>query len=563
MSLVEHVKAHWGKVGCSHCSKPPKYTCECYLAAYCGTECQQLDMGRHAMICGKGDGDDELPSMEKVVPKDVLDLLVPYMRGADLTDFSESSQAAMVAYRKYTAAKTNFNFDLIDPETLRALSPWISNVTAESKNAVRMLLDWPAKHLIQSIRVHGELDVRRIAEFHNLKELDILFHDTNFDQQAFISTLPETLTSLKMRGTMFASAGKLDVRHLRGLQTLFVNGIAKGSLDISLPGPLLELGMRNQAGIRFAEMFPVRKLTVDAKVQYPLDGCDDLTVEKGGMDEMLARIGKSKIRSLTMMASARANEVSFPPTLNTLHLSWCGTNGPLNVPDTVQALEIRGGSVGRINLGQNIQTLELTECNAQDVNVSSLDHCTSFIVRDEMHGRTLRNLKAVMKLLNPRIVKKLELELFAEKFTLKSLRKFTALEELKLSGEKLKLKCDDWKPPKTLRILHLQRIYIHDDVAIERLPEGIQEVVIDCPGGPKSAAYFLKKLPAFECNPQTHVPVRPPLPTLARFKVILDGSDYNPLSKDWTYNESYGEVHTVNVSGGGKVVKKARVVNIG
>lgn len=562
MSLVEHVKAHWGKVGCSHCSKPPKYTCECYLAAYCGTECQQLDKGRHTLICGKGDG-EELPSMEKVVPKDVLDLLVPYMRGADLTDFSESSQAAMVAYRKYTAAKTNFNFDLIDPETLRALSPWISNVTAEGKKAVRMLLDWPAKYLIQSIRVQGQLDVRRIAEFHNLKELDILFHDTDFDQRAFISTLPETLTSLKMRGTMFASSGKLDVRHLRGLQTLFVNGIAKGSLDISLPGPLLELVMRNQLGIRFTEMFPVRKLTVDAKVQYPLDGCDDLTVEKGGMDEMLVRIGKSKIRSLTMSTSARANEVAFPPTLNALNLLWCGTNGALNVPDTVQVLQVVGGSVGRINLGQNIQTLELEECNTQELNVQSLDHCTSFVAKDGTLGRSVRNLKAVMKLLNPRIVKKLELEIRAEKFTLKSLRKYTALEELKLGGERLKLKCYDWKPPKTLRILHLERVYIHDDVAIERLPEGIQEVMIYCPGGPKSAAYFLKKLASFECNPQTHVPVRPPLPALVRFQVILDGSDYNPLSKDWTYNESYGEVHTISGGGGVKVVKKARVVNIG
>jgi hypothetical protein len=322
------IKAQWEHAGCNQCKQMPEklFMCPCGTAVYCGAACQTKHWNQqHALICGQDD-EDNLPRMEKKVPKDVLNLLVPFMRGKDLKNFSESSQAAMSAYRQHVLTKMVIDLQEVPWETVMELAPWIQNIRT---NDISLLEQWPTKHLIQGIELEGEAPPN-FDDFHNLKRLVITNVKTPF-------VLPKTLTEVWLDGTqssIIVTLGTLKKLTLRYVTEVIIIGSA----------PLDHLRIEHcRRGFHFENERPmVKKLYLEGTIyRYPLDGCEAVST-KGDTAYSYVRpnLEKSNVRVLNI-EDVKLYTIALPARLESLTLVKTNDRTIPVLPKTLKRLNVR------------------------------------------------------------------------------------------------------------------------------------------------------------------------------------------------------------------------------
>ena len=513
MNFLALVKQQWGKAGCVHCSKPAQKMCACQTSLYCSVSCQAQDWSNHALICGKGDkreGEEqedkralkkrELPAMEKKYPKEVLDLLVPFMEGKDLVNFSEATQAGMVAFRNHVAKKHLFKLEAIPERVLLELSPWVARIeTTFSDTSNAILRRWPAKHLIQELRIpylsnlsslawiYNDLG---IAEFNNLKKLVLPPFSIN---EEFIQALPTSIETLKL--ALELELPLFDFTHLTHLSNLRVKFLGNTrKIKVSIARPLEKL--RTELGIvQFTTFYPIRYIIIDRVPEdcgYSLDGCKKLRIyDQIGYETLKDRLAKSNVEQLFLNETIRTNV--FPPRLKHLSMSLC-MNIECRLSSDVTHLSM-ANCYGRINIPSQLEQIDFfsnDDLTLYDVP-PTLDRCTYFNM--DMNDSISVAINQMVRALRPSIVKTMVIRQHArqdEMILIENLSAFTALEELVLCFPGVLLNGGDWTPPISLHTLRLEEIKV-ENTSIQRIPMLIESIHIELPDEKKTLAEFVKQ----------------------------------------------------------------------
>lgn len=515
------IQSHWGKAGCTHCGKEytsaPLFICSCHYAMYCGVECQRQHWMEHALICGKGDkreaGEElkderklkkekeDLPRMEQKVPKDILNLLVPFMRGQDLINFSEATQAGMVAYREYVAKKVTFRpAHLFGPNiplnTLLSLSPWVAklDVTGLSSHGIRVFLtDWPAKHLIQTLRMGIEA-VQELSNFHNLKHLYLEGSITACN--TVLQTFPDTLEKIKLHGFFDDQDNHLGdfskFRHLRKLY-LWSDGAVEVVPELTLPGPLEKLFL-HRLSVTFTKQVPIAHINITRAYNHPLLGCNRLTVAyNAGYESVIEQLGN--IRRLKIL-DVQEIDLRIPPSVEHLKLLNCN-NVQIRYPPRLRVLSLEFvGAFFENNLPENqLERVVLTRVDYRGDNFGVFNRAQFNKCRNVTISNWITTRTNIVSLLNPPIVT--HLLLHSSNFNtlyIDDLSAYTSLEELTLSGTEVQVNDrGKWVIPETLRVLDIE--YADMRTPIEKLPDYIERVRIHTTVKDSPLFYFLEKNP--------------------------------------------------------------------
>ena len=543
MDFLALVKQQWGKAGCVYCSKPAQKMCPCQTSLYCSVSCQTQDWTNHALICGKGDkreGEEqedkralkkkELPRMEKVVPKEILDLLIPFMEGKDLVNFSEATQAGMVAFRNYMAKRAIFDLGVIPKDTLLSLSPWVTRVKTSVDNN-DILYTWPAKHLIQALYVTKPSMIAGLqyADFHNLKELWV---PMVVNMNAFLTSLPPSLELLSISWSV--ENERIDMTGLRNLNytRLYYTGSKRSAATVSLPGPLKTFKIF-YFECKLTTFYPIENLkVVKATYDYPLTGCKSLKIESA--DRINYDLAHTVVETLSL-TSVYIDVGAFPPTLKQLSLIACNWES-LVLPQQLLSLKVEDSS-GQINIPSQLEMIYLYDNNEHLIltDITTLEKCTSFSMT--YNTNMAQRINQMIQALRPSVVKKLRIEHGQgwDRIIVNRLSEYTSIEELALGNVGVSLIGGDWTPPASLKILSLQTINIAN-TTIQRIPMLIEQILIRCNQAPKTVAAFLERpiigndlpFPAFERVKNSYTVNAPPreLPNLIQFMLILDHEHY-------------------------------------
>jgi hypothetical protein len=560
MEFLEYVKRQRGKAGCHQCNKSAQHMCACQTAMYCSVSCQAQDWTNHALICGKGDkreGEEQedkralkkkdLPSFEKKYPKEVLDMLIPFMEGKDLVNFSESNQASMVAFRNHVAKQFLFDLDKVPAKVLLELSPWVARIKTayfDEKNAV--LKNWPAKHLIQELVIEKFSGKRSlswiyedlgIAEFNNLKKLVL---PSFIIKEGFIRALPTNIETLKLDLELELPMFDLShLTHLKNLRVIFSGDLRRINVSIFRPLDKLKLVGGN---IQFTTFYPIRKLTLLSMTAYtnPLDGCKVLKMDKPEVYQALAaQLTQSEVEDLTLRNIT--NTRSFPPRLKRLEMDNC-VRIECQLPDDMQFLSL-SLCEGRINIPSQLEQLVLY--NNQDLQlygITTLAKCTSFTV--DMNDSISIAINQMVRALRPSIVKTLVIKQQShqdEEILIDNLSAFTALEDLTLALPGVMLRAGSWTLPMSLRNLRLNKINV-EVTSIQRIPMLIENIYIGIKYEEKSFAAFMQqpilgnnaRFPVIKTNKYEHEVQKTltELPNLKTFFVYLDHAEFD--GRKWT-----------------------------